>query len=58
MTRETLIVCEDADNLHNKGKRSGTSTGKYEEAISAYNQSLELADLLGTMQMLANRKLR
>ena len=41
LTRETLDSIEDADNLYNKGNALALA-GKYEEAISAYNQSLEL----------------
>ncbi|MFT5426132.1 MAG: Ca-activated chloride channel family protein [Gammaproteobacteria bacterium] len=41
LSTESLDSIEDADNLYNKGNALARA-GKYEEAISAYNQSLEL----------------
>ena len=41
LAKETLDSIEDADNLYNKGNALARA-GKYEEAISAYKQSLEL----------------
>ena len=41
LAKETLDSIEDADNLYNKGNALARA-GKYEEAISTYNQSLEL----------------
>lgn len=41
LSTESLDSIEDADNLYNKGNALARA-GKYEEAISAYKQSLEL----------------